>query len=84
MTPFRNKSVLTNRVFGGYNGAYSGKSCEEKSMSGYPVREPCQVEMGTVNTAEHGLGAEPSIGRRFRVRPLQRVEAKNVMILRFL
>lgn len=45
------------------------KGCEEKSRLRYPVREPWKVRVGTVKAAEHGLGAEPSILRRFRVRP---------------
>ena len=51
------------------------KSEEEESTLADPVREPCLVEMGTGRTAEHGLGAEVSTGRHFRVRPLKRVEA---------
>ena len=35
-------------------------------------REPRLVERGRWETVEHGLGAELSIGRRFRVRPSKR------------
>ena len=53
------------------------KSDEKKSTFTEPVREPCQVRVGTEKDAEHGLGAGPSIGRRSRVRPLKRVEAEG-------
>ena len=36
---------------------------------------PDLVEMGTQKQIEDGLGAEMSIGRHFRVRPLKRFEA---------
>ena len=52
------------------------KSCEEESTLGYPPREPRLVRRGAEKTAEHGLGAEPSIFRWLRVRPLQRFEAE--------
>lgn len=37
--------------------------CEEKSTPGKPVREPCKVRVGTMDTGEHGLGADYPIGR---------------------
>ena len=52
------------------------KGDEEKSTREGTVREPCQVRVGTEDTGEHGLGAELSIGRRLRVRPLLRFEAQ--------
>ena len=38
-------------------------------------RVPGLVRGNTMETAEHGLGAEMSIGRHFRVRPLSRFES---------
>ena len=37
--------------------------------------EPGLVRAGTADAAEHGLGAGASIGRRSRVRPLERLES---------
>ena len=62
--------VLTKGSFSGYNNQDIKKSEEEKSTRNRPVREPCQVRVGTVADAEHGLGAGPSIGRRFRIAPV--------------
>ena len=58
-----------------YNGS-KWKSCEEKSRSQYPVREPRQVRGGTAEGDEHGLGAGLPIGRQSRVRPLTRFEVR--------
>ena len=57
----------------GYNARVKGE--EEKSTREGTVREPCQVRVGTVDTGEHGLGAELSILRQLRERPLTRFEA---------
>ena len=52
------------------------KSWEKKSTLTDPIqRVPVLVRGDMEDAAEHGLGAEPSIGRRFRVRPLKRFEA---------
>ena len=51
------------------------KSYEQKSMLAEAVREPRFGGKGYGKAAEHGLGAEMSIGRHFRVRPLKRFEA---------
>ena len=58
----------------GYHGIMLtiGKGWEEKSTRLSAAREPRLVERGAREVGEHGLGAELSIGRQLRVRPLTR------------
>ena len=46
-------------------------------MPSETVREPLFGEKGYAEGAEYGPGAEMSIGRHFRVRPLKRFEAEQ-------
>ena len=50
------------------------KRAEKKSTRQVTVRESRQVRRDTEETGEDGLGAELSISRQLRVRPLKRDE----------
>jgi len=48
-------------------------------MPSETVREPLFGVKGCAEGAEYGPGAEMSIGRRFRVRPLKRFKVRHTM-----
>ena len=64
--------LLTNPGVFGYNreDIFIRKAVKRRVPGRRPVREPDLVGAGTVCAGEHGLGAEPSIGRRFRIAPV--------------
>ncbi len=65
---------IDNTPFLGYNTPkYKGK--EQESTPAEAFSESRLVRGDTDDAAEHGLGAEESIGRLLRVRPLKREEA---------
>ena len=67
------KNWLTKSGKCGYNNRVQSKKCdEEKSTRARPFREPRELERGTEDRGEHGLGAGVPIGRHLRVRPSQR------------
>ena len=72
----KNRKKIDNISLLGYNTPKQ-KGNEQESTPIDAFSESRLVRGDTAEAAEHGLGAEESIGRLLRVRPLKRFEAEQ-------